>query len=41
MVFTPYPNNSVNEILPYGDTTHVVSVVWIMQYCITILINAL
>ena len=28
MVFTPYPNNPVNEILPYGDTTHVVSVVW-------------
>ena len=45
MVFTPYPNNPVNEIIPFGDMTHFVSVVWnrqhIIQYCITILINAL
>jgi len=28
MVFTPYPNKPVNKILPYGDTTHFVSVVY-------------
>jgi len=28
LVFTPYPNKPVNEILPYGNTTHFVSVVW-------------
>jgi len=28
MVFVPYPNNPVKKILPYGDTTHFVSVVW-------------
>jgi hypothetical protein len=28
MVFTPYPNNPVNEILPHGSTTNFVSVVW-------------
>jgi hypothetical protein len=28
MVFTPYPNNPLNEILPYGDVTHFVSVAW-------------
>jgi hypothetical protein len=32
MVFTPYPNNPVNEILPYGSTTHFVSVVWNRQH---------
>ena len=38
MVFTPYPNNPLNEILPHGNTTHFVSqhswwtdVVWIHQ----------
>jgi len=28
MVFTPYPNKPVKEILPCGNTTHFVSVVW-------------
>jgi len=28
MMFTLYPNNPVNEILPHGDTTHFVSFVW-------------
>jgi hypothetical protein len=28
LVFTLYPNKPVNEILPYGNTTHFVSVVW-------------
>ena len=32
MVFTPYPNNPLNEILPHGNTTHFVSVVWNCQY---------
>jgi len=32
MVFTPYPNNPVNEIIPYGDTMHFVSVVWNLQH---------
>jgi hypothetical protein len=32
MVFTPYPNNPVTEILSYGDTTHFVSVVWNAQH---------
>ncbi len=32
MVFTPYPNNPVNEILPYGSTTHFLSVVWNRQH---------
>ena len=27
MVLTPYPNNPVNEIIPFGDMTHFVSVV--------------
>jgi len=44
MVFVPYPNNPVKEILPYGDTMHfflLCGIVYIMQYCITILINDL
>ncbi len=28
MVFTPYPNNPLNEILPYGNVTHFVSFAW-------------
>jgi len=28
MVFFPYSNKPVNEILPYGNTTHFVSVVY-------------
>jgi len=32
MVFTPYPNKAVNEILPYGSTTHFVSVVYNRQH---------
>jgi len=28
MVFTPFPNKPVTEILPYGSMTHFVSVVW-------------
>ncbi len=32
MVYTPYPNKPVNEILPYGSTTHFVSVVWNRQH---------
>ncbi len=32
MVFTPYPNKPVNEILPYGDRSHFVSVVWNHQH---------
>jgi hypothetical protein len=28
MVFTPHPNNPLNEIHPHGNTTHFVSVVW-------------
>jgi hypothetical protein len=28
MVFTPYPNNPLNEILPYGNATHFVSFAW-------------
>ncbi len=32
MVFTPYPNKPVNEILPYGSMTHFVSVVWNHQH---------
>jgi hypothetical protein len=32
MVFTPYPNNPVNEILPHGDRTNFVSVVWNRQH---------
>ena len=31
LVYTPYPNKPVNEILPYGSTTHFVSVVWNKQ----------
>ena len=32
IVLTPYPNNPVNEILPYGSTMHFVSVVWNSQH---------
>jgi hypothetical protein len=32
MVFTPYPNNPVNVILPFGDKMHFVSVVWNRQH---------
>jgi hypothetical protein len=32
MVFTPYPNKPVNEILPYGSMTNFVSVVWNCQH---------
>ena len=32
MVFTPYPNNPVNEILPHGDRTNFVSVVCNRQH---------
>ena len=32
MVFVPYPNNPVKEILPYGDTMHFASVVWNCQH---------
>jgi hypothetical protein len=32
MVFSPYPNNPLNEILPYGSTKHFVSVVWNRQH---------
>jgi hypothetical protein len=28
MVFTPYPNNQIKEVLGYGDTTYFVSVVF-------------
>jgi hypothetical protein len=28
LVFTPYPKNPVSEILPYGNITHFLSVVW-------------
>ncbi len=31
-MFTPYPNNPVNEILPYGSMTHFVSVEWNRQH---------
>ncbi len=31
IMFTPYPNKPVTEILPYGDRTHFVSVVWYEQ----------
>jgi hypothetical protein len=39
LVYTPYPNNPVNEILPYGSTTHfflLCGIDNIMLYCITI-----
>jgi hypothetical protein len=32
MVFTPYPNKPVNEILPYVSMMHFVSVVWNHQH---------
>ena len=32
MVFVPYPNNPVKEMLPYSDTTHFVPVVWNRQH---------
>ncbi len=32
MVFTPYPNKPVNEILPYGSMTNFVSVVYNRQH---------
>jgi hypothetical protein len=32
MVFTPYPNNPLNEIRPYGNATHFVSVAWNCEY---------
>jgi len=32
IVFTPYPNKQVNEILPYGSMTHFVSVVYNRQH---------
>ena len=31
IMFTPYSNKPVTEILPYGDRTHFVSVVWYEQ----------
>jgi len=32
MVFVPYPNNPVKEMLPYSHTTHFVPVVWNRQH---------
>jgi hypothetical protein len=32
MVYNPYPDNPVNVILPFGDKTHFVSVVWNRQH---------
>jgi hypothetical protein len=32
MVFTSYPDNPVKVILPFGDKTHFVSVVWNRQH---------
>jgi hypothetical protein len=32
MVYTPYPDNPVNVMLPFGDKMHFVSVVWNRQH---------